>query len=590
MGRVHRLEEAVANQIAAGEVVERPASVVKELIENALDAGATRIEVDIEGGGVELLRVQDDGLGMSKEDAVLALERHATSKLKTAEDLVHVSTLGFRGEALPSIASISRFELSTREQSSDEGTLVEVLGGKLGAVRAVGMPVGTRVQVSDLFFNVPARRKFLKRPETEVSHIVDAVERLALAHTGVSVRLRSAGRTLLDVPRSTLGERLARLERILGSELAAELVALPESRPSAPVKVSGFVARPARSERSMRRLYTFVNGRFVRDRTIQHAIQNVYRGHLPSGRFPVAVLHLEVDPALVDVNVHPQKTEVRFSDTSVVHRVVSGSVHAALAAELPLTGFGAGLDSSASSQAREAFTAFGGAASPSSLILGRAMNAGLEAPFRAQAPLSSVSRGGGSIPSSSPSLGSQSRVLACLGGRGLVVERPEGGFAYVDVERAEAALLTVRLEAELEARGRVDAAPLLIPSRFEHAPGPEGLFEAKQATLERLGFEVEPFGGRTFVLKTAPRALGAIEPVHLVDFVRTFLDAPGSAAPDQRDLLARIANLVRPFIEDLTQAEALVHRLGRAFGERPPPICFRVEWSPEELRRLLESA
>ncbi len=326
MGIVERLADAVINQIAAGEVVERPASVVKELVENSLDADATRIHVELQGGGLERIRVADDGLGMSREDALLAIERHATSKLRVVEDLDRLRSLGFRGEAVPSIASVSRFSLITTERGKLAGTEIVIEGGRLLRAEAVGAPPGTTIDVQDLFFNVPARRKFLKRPETETSHVSDMMVRLALARPDVAFKLVQGPRTVLDAPKGSLVDPLGRIGRILGREVSDHLYPVVEAELGRPVGVRGFIGAPSLSERTPRGLYVFVNGRAVRDRTIQHAIVEGYRTLLERGRYPVVLLFLEVDPSAVDVNVHPQKTEVRFASTSDVHRAITGAI------------------------------------------------------------------------------------------------------------------------------------------------------------------------------------------------------------------------------------------------------------------------
>lgn len=332
-GRIKRLDEAVANQIAAGEVVERPASVVKELVENALDAQATRIRVEVEEGGTRRIKITDDGYGMGREDAVLCLERHATSKIQRVEDLDAVRTLGFRGEAVPSIASVSRFTLTTREPTSDVGTRVTVEGGRDLQVADVGAPPGTTVEVADLFYNVPARKKFLKRPGTELSHVSEQLVRLAMCRPEVGFKLVTEHKTLLDVPPASAHDPKGRLARILGADVAARLHAIPDDGRAYAVQVQGFVAEPGLSERGTKGLYTFVNGRFVRDRTIQHAVQDAYRTLLERGRYPVVVLFIELDPAGFDVNVHPQKTEVRFARTGDIHRAVAGAVSRGLEAQ-----------------------------------------------------------------------------------------------------------------------------------------------------------------------------------------------------------------------------------------------------------------
>jgi len=348
MPRIVQLSDAVANQIAAGEVIERPASVVKELLENAVDAEARRVEVEITGGGIQLIRVTDDGLGMEPADARLCLSRHATSKLESAADLELVATLGFRGEAIPSIASVSHFALVTRPHDAAEGTKVMVEGGAAPSVTPIGAAPGTSIEVRELFYNVPARRKFLKRPATEMSHITDAVERVALAHPAMSFKLITEGRTVLDIPPVSDADPRGWLGRVLGRTTAKHLYPVPEDATRyRPIRVRGWAGAPELNERTTRGVHTFVNGRYVKDRTIQHAITESYRGLVRKGRHPVVVLWLDVDPTTVDVNVHPQKTEVRFSRSSDVHRSVTAALGAVLEAQPWLTGVVAPRDGAA---------------------------------------------------------------------------------------------------------------------------------------------------------------------------------------------------------------------------------------------------
>lgn len=328
----------VANQIAAGEVVERPASVVKELVENAIDADATRIRVEVEEGGTHRIRITDDGIGMGPEDARLCLSRHATSKLRGVEDLDAVRTLGFRGEALPSIASVSRFVLTTRERDSEVGTRIVVEGGHIMDVSEVGAPPGTTIDVADLFFNVPARKKFLKRPQTELSHISEGLLRLAMCRPNVGFRLATESKTILDVPPTVEGDPKARLGRMLGASVAEKLYPIVDDGLSHAVQVTGFIAEPGLSERGSKGMHTFVNGRFVRDKTIVHAVQDAYRTLMERGRQPVVVLFIELDPAAFDVNVHPQKTEVRFARTGDIHRAVTGALTRTLSSQPWLRG------------------------------------------------------------------------------------------------------------------------------------------------------------------------------------------------------------------------------------------------------------
>jgi DNA mismatch repair protein MutL len=377
MGKIHVLPERVANQIAAGEVVERPASVVKELLENALDAGSTRIRIQVEGGGKKLIQITDNGCGMVRDDAMLAFERHATSKIKDTEDLLSISTLGFRGEALPSIASVARLHLETRAEEEAAGTVLEINGGKIIRVEEAGLPLGTSITIRDLFFNTPARKKFLRSESTELSHIASLVTHYALAHPEKHFELHSATNALLVAP--PVADHRERVYQVFGREtldqlipLAAvqplERIGLPQPPPwrrgaeaavresaededgasrtgvSAPhdfgeVRLHGFVSKPEIQKLNRNSIFIFVNGRLIRDRLIQHAITEAYRNILPPTVFPVVLLFIEMPTAEVDVNVHPSKTEVRFRQQTVIHDFVRESVRAALMKARPVPQF-----------------------------------------------------------------------------------------------------------------------------------------------------------------------------------------------------------------------------------------------------------
>jgi DNA mismatch repair protein MutL len=384
MGKIHVLPERVANQIAAGEVVERPASVVKELLENALDAGSTRIRIQVEAGGKKLIQIADNGCGMVRDDAMLAFERHATSKIKDTDDLLSISTLGFRGEALPSIASVARLHLETRAEEEAAGTVLEINGGKIIRVEEAGLPLGTSITIRDLFFNTPARKKFLRSESTELSHIASLVTHYALAHPEKHFELHSATNALLVAP-PVAGYR-ERVYQVFGREtldqlipLAAvqplERVGLPQPPPwrraetairessdladeatragapstaaqggSAPhdfgeVRLHGFVSKPEIQKLNRNSIFIFVNGRLIRDRLIQHGIVEAYRNILPPTVFPVVLLFLEMPTAEVDVNVHPSKTEVRFRQQTVIHDFVRESARAALMKARPVPQF-----------------------------------------------------------------------------------------------------------------------------------------------------------------------------------------------------------------------------------------------------------
>jgi DNA mismatch repair protein MutL len=353
MSRIRILAENVANKIAAGEVVERPASVVKELLENALDAGARSIRIEAESGGKRMIRVIDDGSGMNHDDSLLAFERHATSKLRTADDLLSIATLGFRGEALPSIASISRLLLETRTPEDEQGTRIEFAGGKLVGVKPAGVPSGTSVSVADIFYCVPARRKFLKSESTELGHIASLVTHYALAHPEVHFVLKTPSQVILDcAPVEKLSERVY---QVFGRQALAELVEIPPNEAAvrsaitepqlepdehaATIRLSGFTSRPEVQRTNRNGIYIFVNRRLVRDRLLLHAIGEAYRNVTPPGVFPIVLLFLDLPYEEVDVNVHPAKIEVRFRHPQFVHDFTRDALRHALSIARPIPGF-----------------------------------------------------------------------------------------------------------------------------------------------------------------------------------------------------------------------------------------------------------
>src|SRR6202167_2233415 len=380
MGRIHALSEQVANKIAAGEVVERPASVVKELLENALDAGAMRIKINVEAGGKKLIQITDNGCGMVRDDAMLAFERHATSKIKDAEDLLSVATLGFRGEALPSIASVSRLRLETCTSSLDgsmsgtekspptgppSGTVIEINGGKIVRVEEAALPLGTSITVRDLFFNIPARKKFLKAESTELSHIASLVTHYALAHPEKHFELHSATNAMLVAP--PVAGSSERVYQVFGKETLDQLipvvalqplehVGLPQPPPwrrkeidedgetvvpksPGAMRLHGFVSKPEIQKLNRNSIFVFVNGRLIRDRLVQHALTEAYRNIIPPTVYPVVLLFLELPATEVDVNVHPSKTEVRFRQSSILHDFIRDSVRAVLMKSRPVPSF-----------------------------------------------------------------------------------------------------------------------------------------------------------------------------------------------------------------------------------------------------------
>src|SRR5271168_81100 len=374
MSRIRILPENVANRIAAGEVVERPASVVKELLENALDAGARSIRVEAESGGKRMIRVIDDGSGMNHDDALLAFERHATSKLRTADDLLSIATLGFRGEALPSIAAISRLLLETRTPEDEQGTRIEFAGGKLISVKPAGIPAGTSISVADIFYCVPARRKFLKSETTELGHIASLVTHYALAHPETHFLLKTPSQLILDcAPVEKLSERVYQL---FGRQALEELVEIPPNEgpvrsaitepqlepdeQAATLTVSGFASRPEVQRSNRNGIYIFVNRRLVRDRLLLHAIHESYRNVTPPGVFPVVLLFLDLPYQEVDVNVHPAKIEVRFRHPQFVHDFTRDALRHALSIARPIPGFPAARAAAAGAASGPASSVAGG--------------------------------------------------------------------------------------------------------------------------------------------------------------------------------------------------------------------------------------
>jgi DNA mismatch repair protein MutL len=562
MPLIHVLAPGVVNQIAAGEVVERPASVVKELVENALDAGARAVAVDVEEGGLALVRVSDDGSGMDREDALLALERHATSKLRDAAGLTAITTMGFRGEALPAIASVSRFRLDTAPAEDGAGTHIDVEGGVTVGVTSVGRPRGTAIEVRDLFFNTPARRKFMRAAPTETGHVTEMLVRLALARTDVSFTLRSGGRLALG---ARAGEALAeRAAQALGREAHRHLVPVDAVRGA--VRVRGVICSPDHSEATARSLYLFVNGRWVRDRGAAHAVLRAYAGSLPGGRHPAGVLFVEMPPARVDVNVHPQKHEVRFADGREVHDAV---FHAVAGALRPSPWLGAGREGSGAAAPLSAASAAEDAAGVLAWARGALPPEGSGASL-AEAPASlgatvplgfSFATGEGSRP------GGYFSALRYVGQHArtyLLCEAPGGALVVVDQHASHERLLFHRLREAFRARA-IAVQPLLLPHVVTVPPAAARALEGALPELARLGLEIEPFGGDAFAVKGAPAVLGG------VDLAALLLDVAGQVAEVER------GSAVDEALHDVLATMAC-HAAVRA----------NEEVSPEEARALLD--
>ena len=548
------LPEAVANKIAAGEVVERPASVVKESMENSLDAGAERVEVSVEAGGKRRITITDDGCGMSHDDALLAFERHATSKIRTAEDLFEISTLGFRGEALPSIAAVSRLELETRHASEDAGTRIEIAGGKLRDVKEVAWPQGTRIDVHDLFFNTPGRRKFLKSESTELGHIATLVTHYALAHPEKSFRLTSLTNEILNVsPVATARERVY---QVMGGQLLEQMVEVApavrrmpapsyagfeeEAEDAGPVmvRVFGFVSRPEVQKLNRNQIYFFVNRRLVRDRLILHAITEAYRNILPSGIFPVALIFLEIPAAEVDVNVHPSKTEVRFRRSQFVHDLVRDSVRQSLVAARPVAAFPLGksqkrpatdlLEAEASERLSDEPPGLKGPEIPGPSRPPQRrddyhLSSPRPAPETGRLPLDGAlsvytppavtAQQGASLEAEVPRPAGVSELPADLVPLGkvqesFIVATNAEGLWIVDQHAAHERVLFEQHVRQRRER-KVEGQRLLMPIVVELKPEQQAVYHEIAGELGANGFEVEPFGQRTVAVKSAPAEIRA---------------------------------------------------------------------------------
>jgi DNA mismatch repair protein MutL len=483
--RIERLPDALVDQIAAGEVVERPASVVKELVENAVDAGARRVQVDLREGGCRTIRVVDDGWGMTAAQAELALERHATSKLRSSAELADIRSFGFRGEALPAIASVSRLRLLTRARGAGEGVELRVDAGRREAPRAAAAPEGTRIEVDELFGAVPARRKFLKSPGTEWGHVSEWLAKAALALPGVHFDVRRDEREALHWPAAA--DPLARIAAVLGEREAGVLVR--GGRDAGDLALEVFVARPDQHRATGTGIHLFVNARPVRDRLLRHALLEVYRDLLPRGRFPTALLFLHVAAGGVDVNVHPAKWEVRFADPRAVHRLVTATVGEALSRR---TWLGAPA---------------GPAAAPPERVAEEAP------PPRAGDWLFAGSREEAAplLPAARPFRFAELRLLGQLHGTYLLLEAKDG-LLLVDQHAAHERVLYEGLRAAWREEG-VPRQVLLVAETLELEPAAQAALVERSAEVAALGYEVEPFGASAVVVRAVPALLAERDPL-----------------------------------------------------------------------------
>jgi len=496
------LPSELVDQIAAGEVIERPASVVKELVENSLDAGARHIEIDVERGGTGLIRVRDDGGGIPAAELSRAIARHATSKIATLEDLEAIHTLGFRGEALPSIGSVSHLRIISRAAGAAEAAAITVDGAAVGALRPAAHPPGTSVEVRDLFFNVPARRKFVRSEATELAHIVRLVERLALSRFDVGFRLRHGARVLIETPAATGADaQVSRLEAVLGRDFAAG--AVPIRHAAGPVMLSGWVGLPTRSRAQPDQQFWFVNGRSVRDRLLMNAVRLSFRDVLYHGRHAAYVLYLTLDPTLVDVNAHPAKLEVRFRDSRQIHDFVFRAVERALSATRPNLAHQAPAVSPGGNGAPPPSAVYSGAGSTPLAFTDAAPDPWALAQLVRDAPAP--------LPPGEQPLGA---ALAQLHGVYILAQNREG-LVLIDMHAGHERVLYEQLKAE-RASGPPATQRLLTPLVIDLKAHELAALLERRADFERAGFELDALGETRLAVRAVPALLDTREVGELV--------------------------------------------------------------------------
>ena len=588
MPKIQQLSPSVVNKIAAGEVIERPASVVKELLENAVDAGAARIDVAMDKGGSEMIRVADNGCGIPADELPLAVSSHATSKIESADDLFSVATLGFRGEALASIAEVSRLVIRSRRGDADSGAELEVVGGAAQPVVPVGCPVGTTIEVRNLFFNTPVRHKFLRSAQTEMGHSIEAVTRLALAHPQIHFTLAHNGRLVHDLPPA--GDIRARIAAFFGQELADDLIEIHSQGDG--VTLSGYVANPMHSRATGRMQYLFLNGRAIRDRALQHALGEAYRGLMLTGRQPICFLRLDMPAELVDVNVHPTKQEVRFQDSGRLYSQLLGTLRSKfLTTDLRARGA-----SPISTSALEENEAEAAAAGTSELVawakeqLGKQLAeqqanplaapptqssfvvepSGSHEPLRlhridvppprrfdiGQASLPDVQSGtseeklaafhrrpvGSRLEDSLASRASASpRNALQVHNRYLVVEN-DAGIEVIDQHALHERILYEQIRETVLAGG-LESQKLLVPEPVDLTASEAAAVLEHAELLAQLGVEVQPFGGETVLVSSYPAMLANLSPAEVLrELVENLLS--GGRQPEPRDLLDDMLHMI----------------------------------------------
>lgn len=544
MPRIRQLDATLVNQIAAGEVIERPGSALKEMLENAVDAGATQIDVDVEQGGIELIRVVDDGCGMLPDDLPLALSSHATSKVSTASDLEKIQTLGFRGEALASIGSVAQVLVQSRSRDQEQGAQLRCDGGAFSPAEVWNGRPGTRIEVRHLFYNLPARRKFLKTTPTEMGHLSEAVIRLALGFPHIGITLKHNGKDVYDVPTSSpLSERIT---RFFGEEVGDKL--LPVQAEHGPLKLTGYIAEPGVNRGNNRLQYFFVNGRCIRDRTLGHALQEGMHGLLMVGRYGIGFLYLEMPPELVDVNVHPSKAEVRFRDSQMLHHLVRSAVRKAL--------HGLPMQNTMQLPAATPATGSNGAwrlqmsAPPTPSLFPAAAPRPVERPELQELP-PPIRSSSLPAPIIAPPVSLEQQAAEASpvvpmydGPRALqfhnsyLVVLEAEGMLVIDQHALHERILYEQLKDRLRA-GQLEIQRLLVPEPVDLTAEQHALAMAHQDQLTQLGLELQPFGGNTMLVSSYPAILKRAKPAVLVRAAVEHLSATGEA-PSVELLLDRL--------------------------------------------------
>lgn len=646
MPDIRQLPPSVINKIAAGEVIERPASVVKELVENSVDAGATRIEVTLAAGGSELIRVADNGCGIAAEQLSLAIASHATSKIQDADDLFRVGTLGFRGEALASIAEISRFLIRSRTAESNSGAQLEVIGGQARAVEPCGCGVGTTIEVRDLFFNTPVRRKFMRAAQTEVSHATEAFTRIALAYPAVHFVLRNNERIVYDLPPTT--DWRDRIATFFGADVGAGLI--PIDAEDGGVRLFGYVANPHFSRGNNRLQYLFLNGRCIRDRSLQHALGEAYRGLLLTGRFPIAFLRLEMPADMVDVNVHPTKLEVRFQDSGRIYSQLLGALRRKfLSTDLTATVQSATATSNDASSAhdvaraeqlRRELVGWAQGQIPSSpdvatgvavadqpqldFRFDRGSSSAMPSPsfgsrvppfqpfdappggFAPRGPAGSPHSAESSFPpapSFAPSAASPATTPAQLIDRGLqlhnryLVTENDFGIVVIDQHALHERILYEQLRAKVLA-GQMETQRLLVPEPVSLTPAEAAAALEARESLRQLGIDIEPFGGDTILVTSYPAMLANLGPAEVLRQVVEQLLA-GGKQPDRRDLVDELLHMISckaaikagdhlspEEVSALLEQRHLFHDTHHCPHGRPTALVFTKEELDKRFKRI----